>query len=175
MHKLKQYVKECCGHGSFKLTSGRRSSFYVNVKSLMFEPRPLALLGEELFMEIDRIFGVVGCVGGMELGSVPLTSAISMYSYAMGPKCQPLPHFVVRKAKREHGTGSQIEGVCTGDIILVDDVLTTGGSLVRTSNVLQEAGLTVKGAIVVVDREESQPMPFPIVSLFTKTQLRVQE
>ena len=105
MHNLEQYVKECCGHGSFKLTSGRRSSFYVNVKSLMFNPHSLTLLGEELFMEIDRLFGVVDCVGGMEMGSIPLTSSIAVYSYARGTLCHPLPHFVVRKKPREHGTG----------------------------------------------------------------------
>lgn len=174
MHNLELYVKECCGHGNFKLTSGRVSDFYVNVKSLMFTPHSLALLGEKLFTTMTKEFGVVDCIGGMEMGSIPLTSAMSIYSYAMGRKGVEVPHFVVRKEPRTHGTGSQIEGKCFGDIVLVDDVLTTGGSLIKTANVLQQHGWEVKGAIVVVDREESQDMPFPVISLFTKTQLRIR-
>ncbi len=171
---LKDKIRECCTFGDFALTSGKKSDFYVNVKELMFDPHALSLLGEELFFEIDNSYGEIDCIGGMEMGSIPLTSSIAVYSHTRGDLRHPISHFVVRKEPRKHGMGSQIEGTCFGDIILVDDVLTTGGSLLKTCSILNEAGLQVCGAVVVVDREEEDKLtiPFPVVSLFNKSELQ---
>lgn len=172
MSFLQEKVNSCCKFGDFTLTSGKKSDFYVDVKALMFDPRTLALLGEELYIKIEQIYGNIDCVGGMELGSIPLSSAIAIYSYARGGMVNPWPHFVVRKRPRDHGTLSQIEGVCSGDIVIVDDVLTTGGSIIKTKSILEDAGHTVIGAIVVVDREEAIKIDIPVASLFTKSGLQ---
>ena len=171
MNQLEKHVNDCCKFGDFTLTSGKKSDFYVDVKSLMFNPRTLSILGEELYLLLDQVYGEVDCVGGMEMGSIPLSSAIAIYSYARGDICNPIPHFVVRKQPREHGTKSQIEGQCFGDIVLVDDVLTTGGSLVKTKQILEDEGHNVLGAIVVVDREEAIRIDMGVISLFTKSGL----
>ncbi len=171
-NKLEYYVNGCCRFGDFTLTSGKKSDFYVDIKSLMFESEPLFLLGEALCLHMERIFGDVDCVGGMELGSIPLTSSMSIYAHAVSGFRHNLPHFVIRKQPRTHGTKSQIEGECRGSIILIDDVLTSGGSLTKAANILREEGHTVSGGIVVVDRQEAGVMDFPVTSLFTKSQLK---
>jgi orotate phosphoribosyltransferase len=82
----------------------------------------------------------------MELGAVPLAVALSLKT--------GLPYVMIRKSERVHGTGSRIEGELLGNVIVVEDVATSGGSLVDAVEVIRRAGGTVERAIVVVDREE---------------------
>jgi orotate phosphoribosyltransferase len=84
----------------------------------------------------------------MELGAVPIAVALSLET--------GLPFVMIRKEKREHGTGSQIEGALDqGDrVLIVEDVVTSGGSTIKSVEALREAGAKVDTAVVVVDREE---------------------
>jgi len=134
--------------GRFVLTSGRESDYYVNVKKLITKPEVLKLIAEmmaekaeELGIEFDR-------VAGPELGAVPIATALSLETEK--------PLLIVRKKPKEHGTGSQVEGeVKPGErVLLVEDVTTTGGSVLRSAKVLEDMGAKVSAIFVVVDREE---------------------
>ena len=134
--------------GHFVLTSGKESDYYINVKKLITNPKVLKLIAElmkekaeELGVEFDR-------VAGPELGAVPIATALSLET---GKSL-----VIVRKKPKGHGTGSQIEGeVRPGDkVLLVEDVTTTGGSVLRSAKVLESQGAKVSAILVVVDREE---------------------
>jgi orotate phosphoribosyltransferase len=130
--------------GEFTLTSGKKSNFYVNIKKASTHPEILKNIAECMnpHLSDEKI------IAGMELGAVPLAVALSLEA--------GLPYVIVRKQAREHGTGKQIEGNLDqgSKVIIVEDVATTGGSLVKTVNAIRDAGGVVDKAIVVVDREE---------------------
>ncbi len=129
--------------GRFILTSGRESGYYIDIKAASTRPRVLRRIAEEMAPHVDGTR-----VAGMELGAVPIAAAVALRT--------DLPFCILRKKPREHGTGSQIEGeVRPGETVtVVEDVATTGGSIVQSVRLLRAAGAVVKRAIVVVDREE---------------------
>jgi orotate phosphoribosyltransferase len=143
---LKDSLKECGAFkvGEFTLTSGKKSNFYVDIKQASTNPmilREIAVKMKEHVKDEDRI-------AGMELGAVPLAVALSL-------ECN-LPYLIIRKKERAHGTGKLIEGnMDPGDrILLVEDVTTTGSSVVKAANIIREADGKVNRVVVVVDREE---------------------
>lgn len=129
--------------GKFILTSGKESSYYIDIKMASTRPRILRRIAEEMARHVDGTR-----VAGMELGAVPIATAVALQV--------DLPFCILRKKPREHGTGSQIEGeVKPGETVtVVEDVATTGGSIVLSVKLLRAASAVVKRAIVVVDREE---------------------
>jgi len=137
-------TSEAVMFGEFTLTSGRKSNFYVNIKKASTDPGILKNIAECMREHL----GDEKIIAGMELGAVPLAVALALES--------GLPYVIIRKEKREHGTGSQLEGklVKGSKVMLVEDVATTGGSLVKAVAAVREAGGIVEKAIVVVDREE---------------------
>lgn len=132
--------------GRFTLTSGQVSDYYVDVKAATTDPTVLRPIADAM-AAIARREGPFDAVAGMELGAVPIATAVSLAT--------DLPLLVVRKAGRTHGTGKRIEGRDpTGlRVFVVEDVTTTGGSTVHAVEVLRDAGATVDHASVVVDRE----------------------
>ncbi|ASI99215.1 orotate phosphoribosyltransferase [Thermococcus celer] len=134
--------------GRFVLTSGRESDYYINVKRLSTNPEALRLIAELMAEEAERAGISFDRVAGPELGAVPIATALALKTGK--------PLLVVRKKPKGHGTGSQIEGeVNPGDrVLLVEDVTTTGGSVLRAAEVLENAGAEVVAISVVVDREE---------------------
>jgi len=129
--------------GDFRLTSGRRSKFYVNLKLAATRPQILERIASEM---VQLLPDKAEVIAGMELGAVPLAVALSLKT--------GLPYVMIRKSERVHGTGSRIEGELLENVIVVEDVATSGGSLVDAVEVIRRAGGTVERAIVVVDREE---------------------
>ena len=129
--------------GKFVLTSGKESDYYIDIKAASTRPRILRRIAEEIARHLDGTR-----VAGMELGAVPIAAAVSLHA--------DVPFVIIRKKPREHGTGSQIEGeVKPGErVTVVEDVATTGGSMVTSVKLLRGAGAEVKRAVVVVDREE---------------------
>ncbi len=129
--------------GKFILTSGKESSYYIDIKAASTRPRILRRIAEEMARHVDGTR-----IAGMELGAVPIAAAVALQT--------DLPFCILRKKPREHGTGSQIEGeVKPGETVtVVEDVATTGGSIVQSVKLLRAAGGVVKRAVVVVDREE---------------------
>lgn len=135
----------------FKLVSGATSKFYFNCKPVMLDPEGKELIGRLIF---HRIKGLgVTAVGGLELGSVPISGAVSLISQLEG---KPIKEFIVRKEMKDHGVAARIEGeLAPGDrVAVVDDVITTGGSTLKAMNVLKESGIQVVKVVVLVDRQE---------------------
>ena len=135
----------------FKLVSGGVSNFYFNCKPTMLDPEGKELIGRLIFSTI-RDLQVTG-IGGLELGSVPISSAVSLISQLEG---QPIKEFIVRKEKKDHGIPAKVEGefVAGEKVVVVDDVITTGGSTIKAIEAVQKLGLEVAKVVVLVDREE---------------------
>jgi len=131
--------------GDFVLSSGKRSSFYVDKYLFSTEPHLLrdvaAALSEELPAGVERLAGV-------ELGAVPLVTATALHT--------GLPYVIVRKSAKEHGTGRGIEGnLERGErVALIEDVVTTGTQAVQAARSLEEAGAEVVTIVAVLDRRE---------------------
>jgi orotate phosphoribosyltransferase len=134
--------------GDFVLRSGRRSRYYLD--KYRFETRPdiLAAIGERIAQAVADFEPDAVRLAGPELGAVALAAAGSLAS--------GLPFLIVRKAAKEYGTSNRVEGAYDqGDCVcLIEDVVTSGGALLEAVDALRAAGLTVRTAVCVVDREE---------------------
>ncbi len=145
---LKDSLIECGAikFGKFVLTSGKESNYYVDIKQASTNPKVLKEIAEEMSKLISS--DNVDIIAGMELGAVPLAVALSLET--------KIPYVIIRKEKPTHGTGKQLVGNFTSSqhALVVEDVATTGGSIVKALIALRDGGLTVKKVLVVVDREE---------------------
>jgi orotate phosphoribosyltransferase len=139
--------------GDFVLSSGKRSSYYVDCRRTTMHAEGLALVGELGLAEIRRAGWQATSVGGLTLGADPVAYAIAVASNANGPV---LHGFSVRKAAKAHGTGRRIEGCFDpGDrVIVVEDAITTGGSALEAVKAVRAEGGVVVGVLAVVDRDE---------------------
>ena len=142
--------------GHFKLASGAESEFYFNLKPTMMHPLGGYLCAKALLEKIRSVDGI-DYVGGLEMGAVPVIAALAAQSWADG---RPVATFFVRKQAKDHGTGEVIEGLAPGEslagkqVIIIDDVATTGGSIVKAAEAARKAGAIVEYALVILDREE---------------------
>jgi orotate phosphoribosyltransferase len=136
--------------GEFRLTSGRSSNFFIDLKKTMFDPEGAALLADLLF-EMIRTDNVDG-IGGMETGAIPLVAALCLRSW---PE-KPLTGFFIRKEPKGHGTDQRIDGLLEPGSrdILFEDVTTTGGSALRAADEARRNQCTILKVITVVDRLE---------------------
>ena len=141
--------------GKFTLASGRESDLYFNLKPTMMDPRGAHLCARAFLARVlpER----ADFVGGLEMGAVPVISALAAISDAEG---RPVRTFFVRKEAKGHGTREVVEGLATGEslegrrVLIVDDVATTGGSIVKAVDAARGAGAVVDAALVIVDRQE---------------------
>ncbi len=150
--------------GRFTLTSGKQSDYYVNLKAAAAQPDLLRSLARAFAAHIPP---EAGCIAGMELGAVPLAVATSL---ELG-----IPYTMIRKRARGHGTGSRVEGALAQTAVIVEDVATTGGSLVQAVDVLRELEVEVLGALVVVDREEGAGEALAQLGITLEPLLRISE
>lgn len=136
------------------LASGRESDFFIDCKQVALTAEGHALLGA-LMLEALGQLPASEAVAGVELGGCPLASAVSLTSFLEG---RPMPAFYVRKAQKDHGMKKLIEGdksMRKGmPVVLLEDVITTGGSTLRAADSLRQAGLDPVGVVVIVDRLE---------------------
>lgn len=151
----------------FTLASGKKSMTYLDVRQTALSPEGHMLLGAMLFEAAQKL-GDVEAVAGVVLGGCPLASAVSMFSAFMGsfggPK--PLPAVYVRKEAKSHGSKNLVEGGAAGmKVVLLEDVVTTGGSSLQALETLHLAGFTVQGVVAVVDREEGGAEVFAKVNV----------
>ena len=158
--------------GGFKLASGLTSPFYVDCRTLMAFPHARHLVAQRAW-EVIKDFNV-DCLGGLEIGAISIATTISDFAYSAKPR-REWRTFFVRKQAKDHGLGRRVEGVVQpGErALIVDDVLTSGGSVVKAIVAAREAGLEVKEALVIVDRKEQngrasvEQMGVRVVSLLT--------
>jgi orotate phosphoribosyltransferase len=134
--------------GDFVLRSGRRSSYYLDKYRFETRPELLGPLGERLSAAVRRFEPDAVRLAAPALGAVALAAAASL---AGG-----LPFVIVRGEAKEHGTANRLEGPFeAGELVcLLEDVVTSGGALTEAVAALREAGLVVRNAVCVVDREE---------------------
>lgn len=139
--------------GQFTLASGRTSTLYIDARLTTMSPEGLALIGPLGLSAIHEGGWAADAVGGLTLGADPVAYAIS---YASAASERPLRAFTVRKEAKAHGTGRLIEGPFrAGDrVVIVEDVITTGGSALRAAAAVEAAGGRIAGVLALVDREE---------------------
>lgn len=139
--------------GGFKLASGLTSPFYVDCRALMAHPGARRLVAQLAYDALRHV--QLDCLGGLEIGAISIATTISDYAYVAQPP-RDWRTFVVRKQAKDHGLGKLIEGAYKpGDqALIVDDVLTSGGSLLKAVTAARGAGLNVTHALVIVDRHE---------------------
>jgi orotate phosphoribosyltransferase len=157
----------------FKLVSGRESPYYIDCRPTTHNAQGLALIGEIIFQLIRDL--KVTAIGGLTMGADPIAHATALTSYLKG---QPINAFSVRQKPKEHGTGGLLVGdVTPGDrAVVVEDVVTTGGSALRAVAAAREFGLQVVKVLILVDRQEggkeavAQEVP-QVEALFTISDL----
>lgn len=139
--------------GQFQLASGRTSSYYVDARRTTMSAAGLALVGSLGLESLREAGWVARAVGGLTLGADPVAYAIALVSRRAPPS---LDAFTVRKAAKDHGTARRIEGCFEPGlpVVVVEDVLTTGSSVLEAVAAVREAGGDVLGVLAVVDRQE---------------------
>lgn len=135
--------------GEFVLTSGRKSNYYIDGRMTTLSAEGAALIGRYIFEMIRHLN--VDAVGGPTIGADPMATAVSIASYHAG---QPIDAFIVRADRKRHGTMKQVEGPLRPNsrVIVVDDTVTTGRSLLDAADAVKEAGCEVVKVIAILDR-----------------------
>ena len=162
--------------GHFILASGKESDLYCDCRVTALDARGANLIGQvgwELVQEeILPKFPGVTSIGGMTMGADPISLAIGMYSVEAE---EPLKVFTVRKEAKDHGRGKRIEGNFEAgqEVIVVDDVITTGGSTLKAIDAIESEGGKVVAALVLVDRQEGgreaiESRGIPVYPMFTR-------
>jgi orotate phosphoribosyltransferase len=155
------------------LASGRESDFFIDCKQAALTAEGHALVGELMFEALDALPSC-DAVAGVELGGCPLASAVSLTSFLRG---RPLPAFYVRKEVKDHGSRRLVEGdrsMTAGmPVVILEDVITTGGSTLKAVEKLTAAGARVVGVVALVDRLEGgaeaiRQAALPLVSICTR-------
>lgn len=137
-------------HGDFTLSSGKKATYYVDMRKLTLDHRAAPAIGR-LVLDLVRDLEV-DAVGGLTLGADPIANAVLHASVAAGT---PVDAFVVRKEPKDHGRGRQVEGaeVAGKRVVIVEDTSTTGGSPLKAAEVVRDAGADVVAVVTVVDRK----------------------
>jgi orotate phosphoribosyltransferase len=138
--------------GDFTLSSGKRSTFYLDMKPTMFHPEGANLLAGLVLERIAKL--EVDYIGGLAVGAIPLVTAVAVLS---AQTSHPVPGFFVRKEVKDHGTKRRVDAVANlagKRVVIVEDVTTTGDSAMRAVDAATEAGAEVVLVLTIVDRAE---------------------
>ncbi len=160
--------------GEFTLSSGQKSDYYVDCRTTTLHPEGALLVGG--LLAPMAIHAGADAVGGLTLGADPMTAAVIVETQRLG---EPVRGFIVRKEQKEHGRGRKIEGCLEeGDLaVVVEDVITTGGSALKAVEAVRDAGARVELVLALVDREEGgrakmEEAGLSVKSLFTASELK---
>ena len=149
--QLIEFIKaDAVFHGDFTLTSGKKATYYVDMRRVSLDHRVAPLIGQVM---VDLISGIpdVAAVGGLTMGADPIAAAVLHQGVALG---KDYDAFVVRKEPKDHGRGRQVEGPDLDGkrVIVLEDTSTTGGSPLKAVEALLKVGAIIAGVAVVVDR-----------------------
>ena len=161
MTSLCDNLKECGAikFGDFTLASGKKSKYYIDIKKASAIPKILKLIASEIAEKIKVNSIDADYIGCVALGGVPIAVAVSLET--------DLPLIIIRKEAKEYGTKGQIVGdfIKNSKVLMVEDVATTGGSVMKAIKLLRDEGLIIKDVIVVVDREEGASAALAVESV----------
>ena len=137
--------------GEFTLASGKKASYYLDCRNLTLHPQGANLIAAGMLEVMQAAGDMPDAVGGMAIGADPITASIVTIA---GQQNLPLKGFMVRKEPKTHGTGKQVEGpVQPGQhVVIVEDVITSGGSAIKAVEAAREFGLVVDRVIAIIDR-----------------------
>ncbi len=179
--RLAKILVECSyREGSFLLASGRQSDYYFDCRVTALHAEGAWLIGNlfyDLVAEIRADGTPVKAVGGMTMGADPLVSATTVISWEKGA---PLEGLLVRKEAKGHGTNQYVEGLANLDqgdpVVVLEDVVTTGGSLLKACQRLEMSNLKIVSVCTILDREEGgreqlKEHGYELRSLFTRREL----
>lgn len=150
--QLIQYIaSEAVFHGDFTLTSGKKATYYIDLRKVSLDHRVAPLIGQ-VMTELVQQVPDVSAVGGLTMGADPIASAVLHQAAAQGLSYDA---FVVRKEPKDHGRGKQVEGPdLTGKrVVVLEDTSTTGGSPLKAAEALECEGAIIAAVAVVVDRD----------------------
>jgi orotate phosphoribosyltransferase len=157
----------------FTLASGKTSDFYVDARITTLDPEGATLCGKIFLQMLDGF--KVDSVGGYSIGADPIVTAIAVVSHLEN---RPLPAFIIRKEEKVHGTRRMIEGnFHAGDrVALFDDVITSGGSIIKGAKQVEAQGGKVEVIMAVLDREDGgretiESQGYRFLTIFTKKDL----
>jgi orotate phosphoribosyltransferase len=144
-------VQTALKKGDFTLASGQKSNYYINGKLCSLDSRGAYLMGRILLAMIGD--DVPDAVGGLSIGADPIVGAMLTLA---GLEDLELKGFIVRKEQKGHGTKSLVEGPLNkgGRVVIIEDVITTGGSSLKAIKAVEDLGCVVTKVIAVVDREQ---------------------
>lgn len=162
------------------LASGKKSRHYFNMKPTMLNPEGAYLIANLMLDEVAALEHKIDYLGGLELGAVPIASAIAPVSHQRG---MPISAFIIRKQPKDHGTQSLVEGLERGvdlngkQLLIVEDVTTTGGSAIRAIEAARSEGATITHILTILDREEGAKEAFAakdvtLISLLKKSDFK---
>jgi len=153
--------KRSFGRGRILLASGRESDYYIDMRPTTVHPVGATCVGELIVDALERLR--VDFVGGLEMGAVPIATAVAIASHARG---RDIEAFFVRKKPKDHGAKKLVEGLPKGEtlkgknVVVVEDVTTTGGSALQAVAALREEGANIVLVLTIVDRLEGAAETF---------------
>ena len=159
------------------LASGRKSNFYIDCKQTTLDAEGAYLLGRLMYKKIEAMGETIDGVGGLTLGADPIATALSIASFEAN---NPIPAFIIRKEPKGHGTGQWLEGrknlKSGARVVIVEDVVTTGGSSLKAAKRAEEEGLTIVKILALVDRCEGgreiiEEAGYELDSLFERSEV----
>jgi len=148
---LELIKREAVFKGKFTLSSGKESSYYIDLRLVTLSPEGSYLIAEVLFDILKN--EDIDAIGGLTMGADPICAAFSALSFIKG---KPIPAFIVRKEEKRHGKTKAIEGPLEkgSRVVVIDDVATTGESLIKAIDAAKREGCTIAKVMSILDRGE---------------------
>ncbi len=151
-------IDRCLKVGSVQLSTGRSSHYYLDVKQATLHPEGSYLSALMILEELQRQGIRADAIGGLSLGADPIVGAVTALSFNPHNRFLPIQGFIIRQKRKSHGTEKLLEGFQNGPqgspVVVVDDVCTSGGSILKAIRHAESKGYRVVSVLSIVDREE---------------------